>query len=154
MFIICLKNKLIISDCSWAQMALTPIIVDKTAKIIARKIKYTNALESTLNSLIFLKTLKSLILPEDKDCIRCLLYRIVACITLHGNDFASHLIDFPVFNFKCLGMKFYVTYWRPFQIIFCKNRIILLLDLKSHYQCKFWGSWITKYLWNYLLIVW
>ena len=56
MVVICLKNKLIKSDCPWAQVALTPIVIDKIAKIISSKIEYTYALEITLNSWIFLKT--------------------------------------------------------------------------------------------------
>ena len=105
MIIICLKDEFIKGDSSWTQVALTPIVLNETTKVITSEIIHTNAIKFALNGGNFLYAKKSLVLTENKNCAHCLLNSVITCVIFHAYDFASHLIDFSVFNLQCFRVK-------------------------------------------------
>ena len=125
MIVVCLKDKLIKGDSSWTQVALTPIVLNQTSKVITREVKHTNAIKFALYGGNFLKAKESLVLPENKNCVHCLLNSVIACVIFQAYDFASHLVDFSVFNFQCFWVKLNVMDWRPVKIFFCKEYSVI-----------------------------
>ena len=105
MIVICLKDKLIKSDSPRTQVALTPIVLNKTTKVITREVKHTNAIKFALYGGNFLEAKESLVLPKNKNCIHCLLNGVITCVIFHAYDFATHLVDFSVLNFQCFRVK-------------------------------------------------